>query len=163
MKEIIEKISSYNIFNYLFPGILFCVLIQSFTSIKLIQDEIVTGFVTYYFIGLIISRIGSLIIEPILKSLKIIRFANYREFVAQSKTDQKIELLSEVNNMYRTLLSCCLCIIIVKIYMSIDPNLLFFMSVGWIILLLMLIALFAFSFKKQTDFIRTRVENKEGK
>ena len=163
MKEIIEKISSYNIFNYLFPGILFCVLIQSFTSIKLIQDEIVTGFVTYYFIGLIISRIGSLIIEPILKSLKIIRFANYREFVAQSKTDQKIELLSEINNMYRTILSCCLCFIIVKIYMSIDPNLLFFMSVGWIILLLMLIALFAFSFKKQTDFIRTRVENKEGK
>lgn len=163
MKEIIEKISSYNIFNYLFPGILFCVLIEYLTNIKIIQDEIVSGFVIYYFIGLIISRVGSILIEPILKSLKIIHFANYREFVTQSKIDQKIELLSEINNMYRTIIACFICVFITKIYVTFDPTLQFFMNVGWILLLLLLIVLFTFSFKKQTEFIKTRVENKEGK
>ena len=67
MKELLDKLSSYNIFNYLLPGILFSVLASKTTELNLIQIDIILGVFVYYFIGLIISRIGSLIIEPILK------------------------------------------------------------------------------------------------
>ena len=39
MKEIIEKISSYNLFNYLLPGILFAAFGDYITAYKIIQDD----------------------------------------------------------------------------------------------------------------------------
>ena len=46
---------------------MFSVLGDALTSFKFIQSDIVIGAFYYYFVGLIISRIGSLAIEPILK------------------------------------------------------------------------------------------------
>ena len=58
MKELLDKLSSYNIFNYLFPGILFCVISKTLIGYNLIMDDIVLGVFLYYFIGLTISRMG---------------------------------------------------------------------------------------------------------
>jgi len=64
MKEIIEKLSSYNIFNYLFPGVVFAILATKFTNLNLTFDNLFLGAFAYYFIGLVISRFGSVFIEP---------------------------------------------------------------------------------------------------
>ena len=72
MKELIDKLSTYNIFNYLFPGVLFAYILSKVSSYDLIQKDLVTGVFLYYFIGLVISRIGSLFIEPFLKKNKIL-------------------------------------------------------------------------------------------
>lgn len=37
MKDLLDKLSSYNIFNYLLPGIIFTALVEMLTSIKLIN------------------------------------------------------------------------------------------------------------------------------
>ena len=105
MKDILSKLSSYNLFNYLFPGIVFVIAAGKLTHYSLIQQDIVIGVFLYYFIGLVVSRFGSLVIEPILRKTSFLRFANYGDFVAASKKDEKLELLSEVNNTYRTLCS----------------------------------------------------------
>ena len=68
MKELLDKLSSYNLFNYLFPGILFVTIAKETTSLDLLQENIITGVFLYYFIGLVISRVGSLLIEPLLKN-----------------------------------------------------------------------------------------------
>jgi hypothetical protein len=62
-----EKISSYNIFNNLFPA-LFVYLLERSTKVILSTDDIVKNIVLYYFAGLIIGRVGSIIIEPLLKN-----------------------------------------------------------------------------------------------
>ena len=67
MKDLLDKISSYNLFNYLLPGVLFALLADGLTSYTFIQSDIVVGIFLYYFMGLVISRVGSLAIEPILK------------------------------------------------------------------------------------------------
>ena len=72
MKDLIDKLSSYNIFNYLFPGVLFAALGDRLTSYSLLIDDIMVGVFIYYFIGLVISRLGSLFLEPLLKWLKIV-------------------------------------------------------------------------------------------
>ena len=102
MNEILNKISSYNLFNNLFPGVLFVVIADYFTSFSFTQSDIVSGLILYYFIGLLISRVGSLIVEPFLKWTKLLKFADYHKYVAASKTDPTIEILSEINNTYRT-------------------------------------------------------------
>ena len=44
MKEIIDKISSYNLFNYLFPGIIF-VIFRMVSSVVLLPDRRVNAFI----------------------------------------------------------------------------------------------------------------------
>lgn len=159
MKEIIDKISSYNLFNYLFPGIIFVIILREITNYDLVQENNILGAFLYYFIGLVISRFGSLIIGEILQSkkLKFIKFADYSEFIFASDKDKKIELFSEINNMYRTLISLFCLLLFSKIYQEISNWLNISENLSYILLIINLIILFVFSYKKQTSFITKRV------
>ena len=123
MKYFLEKLSSYNIFNYLLPGVLFVGIAEKLTSYSFIHDNLLIGLFLYYFMGLIISRIGSLIVEPVLKFIKFIRFEGYKDYAVASKLDPKVSLLSEQNNMYRTLCSLFIVLILFKIYDEIKDTL----------------------------------------
>ena len=50
MEEILEKISSYNLFNYLLPGILFAVISKEITTYSFLHENIIIGLFLYYFI-----------------------------------------------------------------------------------------------------------------
>jgi hypothetical protein len=158
IKDIIDKISSYNIFNYLLPGVLFVFLTKETTEYNLIQENNLIGAFLYYFVGMVISRFGSLFIEPILKKVRFLKFSDYKSFVIASKKDDKIELLSEVNNTYRTIFSMFLLLIFVKIYTSIKAHYCLKHETTVIILLLFIATLFLFSYRKQTNYITKRIE-----
>jgi len=164
MEKFINKLSSYNLFNYLIPGGVFAVIATQLTQYSFIQPDIITGIFFYYFIGLVISRFGSLIIEPSLKKLSFINFYEYLEFVSASKKDSKIEILSEVNNSYRTFFSAFILIFILKIYELTETHFLivkYWQDWGFILLFAIL---FLFSYRKQTNYITKRIEsNKEKK
>lgn len=151
MKEIIDRLTSYNIFNYLLPGTIFMGLGDTLTSYSLIQDNILIALFLYYFIGLIISRIGSLTLEPLLKWINFVKFAPYEDFVKASKLDPKIEIFSEQNNMYRSLCMLSIALILLKIYDlawgagSLDNAAIIF------IILVGLLVLFLLSYRKQTE------------
>ena len=157
MKDLLEKLSSYNIFNYLLPGIIFVVIAEKLTSFSLVQNDIIIGVFLYYFIGLVISRIGSLFIEPILKKIKFITFAPYSEFVTASKKDVKLDTLSEVNNMYRTFCSLFLVLLIIKCYDFISKKYPVIFEWNSVVIAIGLLLLFLFSYRKQTQYIKKRV------
>lgn len=162
MKEIIDKISSYNLFNYLFPGIVFVLFLREITNYDLVQENNFLGAVLYYFIGLVISRFGSLLIGKVLQSkrLKFIKFADYSEYVSACDKDQKIELFSEVNNMYRTLISVFSLLLLSKLYQKISLWLEFTEDTSYILLIVALLLLFVFSYRKQTGFVVKRVASR---
>ncbi|KGN92626.1 hypothetical protein HQ46_00065 [Porphyromonas gulae] len=151
MGEILQKLSSYNIFNYLLPGIVFVVLLKWCANINLIVDEVLLGMFLYYFVGMVISRIGSILIEPLLRCTKIIQFSDYPRFVRASKLDNKIELLSEVNNTYRTIISMIIVLIVVLICIK-SAACHLMIALGGSLLL------FVLSYRKQTSFITQRVD-----
>lgn len=159
MKDILQKLSTYNIFNYLLPGIIFVILLRYFTSFNLVIEEVLIGVFLYYFIGMIISRIGSLIVEPLLKKIKLVKFSNYKKFVTASKNDDKIELFSEINNMYRTFLSMLIILLTIVIYESIPKFFELSNTTKSIIGLLSLISLFLLSYRKQTEYINKRIDS----
>lgn len=159
MKDILNKLSSYNIFNYLFPGIIFVVIAEIFTQYSFIIDDIILGLFFYYFIGLVISRFGSIVIESLLKKLSILEFASYDDFVSASKKDEKIEILSEVNNMYRTLCSAVTLLLLLKIYEYFEAKLPFLIDVNLYIILFLLLITFLFSYRKQTNYITKRIKS----
>jgi hypothetical protein len=158
MKELLNKISSYNLFNYLLPGILFAVFAERITAYKIIQSDIIIGLFLYYFCGLVISRIGSLILEPAMKKTSFVTFSSYKDFVHVSAKDLRLETLSEVNNMYRTLSALFFLLLAIKPFEAVTKWLNINADTAGYILFALLFVLFALSYRKQTKYITKRVE-----
>lgn len=158
MADLLDKLSSYNLFNYLLPGIIFVVLASKSTQYSFIQQDIVIGLFFYYFIGLAISRFGSLVIEPLLKRFSFIRFATYKDFLAASEIDKDLKLCSEINNTYRTFCSLFFLLLLLKFYEWIQCIYPFLKQWDANILLMLLLVFFLFSYRKQTSYVRKRVE-----
>lgn len=157
MKELLDKITSYNLFNYLLPGIVFVCLAKWFLNIDLVQDKDLIGAFLYYFIGMILSRVGSIIIEPFLKYINFIKMVEYFDFVSASKTDAKIDILSETNNTYRTIVSMLFSLLFLKLYFFIQS---YFVVPNWlnsVLLVTLILLLFLYSYQKQTGYITKRI------
>lgn len=157
MKDLMDKLSSYNIFNYLLPGVVFVVMAESFTKYKFVQEEIIVGAFLYYFLGLVVSRVGSIVIEPILRWGGFLEFSEYGDYVEASRKDKLIETLSESNNMYRTFFSLFVFLSFLKVYEVSSKYFLWLDKFSSEIALVLLLSLFAFSYKKQTAYITKRV------
>ena len=161
MKEILEKISSYNIFNNLLPGIIFVLIAKYTTQYDFIQSEIITGLCLYYFIGLVISRIGSVIIEKILELVKLKKKRTekeYCEYIEASKKDEKISLFLEINNMYRTFCAMGVVLLLLKLYEFCSEKIQLNNTITQIILIALLVILFCLSYLKQTNYSDKRIK-----
>lgn len=164
MDKLIEKITSYQLFNYLFPGIIFINLIDLLTSIRIPFDRIEFTIFLYYIAGLILSRIGSVVIEPFYKGCCWIVFARYKDYLEATKQDSKIDILSMENNAYRTLIATFVSLLVVycldlaQWYRDFNAS-----KYSVPVYVALLIALFSISYRKQTSFIRKRVHHKVNK
>ena len=168
LKQMVDKISSYNIFNNLYPGIVFCYLLKIMLRTNILSDNWFENLIIFYFVGMGLSRVGSVIIEPLMQKIKIkkaplLNYAPYKDFEKASNMEPLIATLSETNNTYRTLLSCFVCTFIFKVFLLINDKLVQFGCIffqdnkDWFVLIF-LVWLFAKSYIKQTNFVRKRVE-----
>ena len=172
VKFFAEKITSYNIFNNLLPGIIFCFVLNHTTRFNIGTDSILENIFIYYFVGMVISRIGSLVVEKMLKKITIknkktnqkeafLIFSNYSDYVDASENQETIKVLSETNNTYRTLTALFFSLTLVKIYEIVLHDFLLKIigeNVVYILLFVLLSIMFVFSYRKQTAYISKRVE-----
>jgi hypothetical protein len=159
MKDILEKISSYNLFNYLLPGVIFSVLGQRLGIITLPKADVIVLAFLYYFIGMIVSRVGSLIMEPVLKKMKIVTYSPYADYLKASDKDVKMAGMVEANNTYRTLAATFFALVIGAAGTAIADMLGLSVETREYWLAGMLFVLFVFSFRKQSAFIVSRVKH----
>ncbi len=159
MEKILDKISSYNILNNLLPGVVYCYLLDFLCEVVLINGGIIENIFLYYFIGMIISRIGSTIIEPFFRKIKFIAFAPYSLYVEAEKEDKKIAELSEGNNIYRTMMAMCV-VILISLFVVLLCRKYTSFRIAWkYVMIGIWIILFGLSYKKQTRYIKKRIEN----
>ena len=157
MKAVLEKLSAYSILGYLLPGSLFVILGERLTSFSLIQRSWVAGIVLYYFIGLVISRVGSLIVKPVLERIGFVKDAPYEDYVEASKSDSRIDILSARNNLFRTLCAMVMMLIGLKIGEKVIGVLPWGADVYDFVMLAGLFVLFLFSYQKQAQEVVRRV------
>lgn len=148
-----EKISSYNIFNNLFPGALYIYFMEKAAHLSLSGNDIVKSVILYYFVGLVISRLGSLILEPLLKVIKLVKFIPYGEYVSACVLDKKIETLQEIANMYRTLLATFILLLISLFLLGYLNGVSYYFSVC---ISISLAVLFLVSYVKQVKYVIKR-------
>lgn len=163
MEKIFDKISSYNLFNYLFPGIVFGWIFVNLGFIILPVGNIFAVLVAAYALGLLISRVGSLILEPLLKRSRFISFANYEDYVRACDTDKKIELFVEQANSYRTILAGFVLTIFAYPAVGFANWLQLSEDVRSIILIALGGLIFAWSYKKQSEYVSKRVAARSAK
>lgn len=157
MEAVLEKISSYNIFNFLLPGTVFAFVSDRLTNTEFVQHDLLIAVFVYYFLGLVISRVGSLVVEPVLKGSGFVTFSDYSDFVDVSEADPTLATLSEVNNTLRTMISLSLFVIATIVYDRLAAVSTNFAAYAPYFLLLLILALFLFAFRKQTAYITKRV------
>lgn len=153
-----NKISNYNILNNLIPGAILCVVFKYLVGYDFISVGTLESIVIFYFAGMINSRIGSLVLEPLLKKVKWVTFRDHHGYVEAEQKDKKINSLVEVNNMYRSMISIAFTSLIVKLYYVGVEQQWDFGNVSEWILLFALLLLFAFAYKKQTKYIVSRID-----
>jgi len=159
MGDIADKLDSYQILSNLLPGAFFVTMVKLFYGIDLTGWNVGEIIITYYFVGFIISRLGSLILEPFLKKVKWVEFAPYSDFLAAEKADNKVTILSETNNYIRSLLTATVLLPAFWLLLILKENNIWFATHWKEIFWVGAILLFSFSYRKQTSFVRKRVQD----
>lgn len=130
-----------------------------------LTDNIWILAVILYFLGIINSRISSLIFEPLMKKLKIVNFVSHADFTdAELKdTSGKLTQLSRMNNEYRSYISAFAIVLILKlIFLCSSVKDFVTDNVCWFILGLGVL-LFLCSYKKQVSYITSRISRLNNK
>lgn len=160
MGKIIEKLDPYELMTSFLPGAFFCLMLKAFYGLEFFNNASgIEEVAVYYFAGLIVNRIGSVIVKPSLLKMKFIKESVYNEYVEAEKKDPKIKTLVEICNYYRSMLTSCMMLVIVRFVIVVHEHIQW-MHIYWKNLVLLgIIMLFLFSYKKQTEFVCKRVEN----
>lgn len=91
-------------FNNLVPGAISALFFDGFVLTESLFDmNIVIVLVVCYVLGVIGSRIGSVVLEPLAKRVGLIRRGEYSRFVQAKKIDGQIDVLVTISSMYRSL------------------------------------------------------------
>ncbi len=160
MNTFLEKISTYQFLNYFIPGMVFISLIKYLGVYDLPLDNVLFVLLGGYCAGMVMSRIGSLIIEPILRKWRFIIFAPYKDYKDAEIKAPKVPILVAENNMYRTLLATFLSLSVIY-GLNLITIVRGFMQSKWMPLavLMGLTLLFLFSYRKQTSYIKQNIEH----
>lgn len=159
MEKMLEKISSYNVANYIIPGVIFSVAISESTTINLPtkNGSLFENIVIYYFFGMIISRMGSIIIQTIFEKFNYLSFAPYPDYIRAEKKDKKISILLEEKNTYRTMVACFTMVFLVIAAACLCDEARKPAAYIYAAAAIFLVFLFCRAIKKQVSFIVKRV------
>jgi hypothetical protein len=157
MDKLIDKLTSYNLFTNLLPGVMYCLLSDKLLNTKLIQSDIVIGVFFYYFCGMLISRFSSVIVEPLLKATKFVTFAKYEHYLTAIAKDPQIGTLLETNNTYRSIVALFACILLTGAWTATLTKYPELESVAGYALVTIALSLFLFAYRKQNNYIKSRI------
>jgi len=152
------KISNYNLLNNLIPGAILCVLLKHLVGYDFMKVGTLELMVIFYFVGMVNGRIGSLFVEWFLKKIHLVTYRDHKQFVETEQKDKKMVYLSETNNMYRSMISVAFTALFAKLYhVSVDLQWEWGNISEWIVLLALLV-LFVCAYRKQTNYIVSRID-----
>ena len=162
-KTILEKISSYNILTNIIPGAVLCVILRYLVGYDLFADHnwFIIG-VTFYIVGIINNRFGSLVISPFLNVIHFVKPCSYKEFIKAEKVDPKVTVLNTENNVFRSYISVFVLSLLAVLYRDLLSKWCFLSDNINVVIIILLVFLFAFAYRKQTKMIsqRAKIDNK---
>jgi len=158
LKIVLDKLSQYNFLTNIIPGTILCIILKYLIGYDMMLTDTYLAGILFYFVGMVNSRVSSLLVEPFLKWVKWLVFAPYSDFVRAEKADVKISVLSQENNTYRAYVSVMFISLGAYIYRNYIAVFEFINQHETAMLLLLLALIFLLAYRKQTNYVRKRVE-----
>lgn len=153
MDEIIKKVLAYDLLNALIPGMVLVFFLKVFNYLELEECEAFFLLALSYLLGLVASRVGSLIVEPMAKKIGWIQH-DYEHYIKAEKHDDKIIRLMTVANMYRTLTGSVIVLTIIALGSLVPAGCRFLLHVFYGIACFVI---FLFGWIKQERYVLQRV------
>ena len=151
------NISAYDFLTNFLPGLVLVSLCSRILGLPWVQGELVADIGIYFFVGVVVSRLSSLIVEPVLKLSRFVEFGEYTHFLMAEKRDSKIHTMLEVQNFFRALFTAQLCFWFVVAYEAfynsnqIDRGPFFLILISTITMLL--------AYRKQAEYLKKRIQH----
>lgn len=153
MDEIIKKVSAYDLLNALIPGGALVYSMKLLGYLDIDEAGALYLVILAYVLGLVGSRIGSLILEPVgLKFGWINR--EYETFVKARKDDVELDRIATVANMYRTLAGSMIVLAVLALGVLVPGAQRCLLYVGYGVSCFLL---FLFGWIKQESYVSQRV------
>jgi hypothetical protein len=97
----LEKIGGYDLVVTLIPGVILAEALRLYGCPLISWESVVPYAVVSYLLGLIASRLGSMLVAPVAQKISKKSF-DYNNFVRAEKADPKIQTLLQTANAYRS-------------------------------------------------------------
>ncbi|RWF67350.1 hypothetical protein [Mesorhizobium sp.] len=158
MGDIAAKLSSYDILTNLIPRAAFAFIMKRLDIYDFGSTSAVIDVIMYYFLGPVISRIGSIILRPVLNEAGLVQHGDHANFIVAEAKDPQMAVVLESSNLYRSA-----CSVLVTSLAAYDVKLLDD-HFGWSLrsievgTVIFLFVLFLRAYRKQTAFIERRVQ-----
>ena len=149
INSLFNKLSAYQLLSLMLPGASLLGTLKFIFTIDIKVNENIWWFLlASYVVGIILSRIGSLLIEEVFKKMGFIKGYNVGNYIAKRKEDDMVETLLSFANLYRSF--CALSIVLIIVTMVKGYG--FCDYWHYFLLEVLLLLLFAFSFCKQYNY-----------
>jgi hypothetical protein len=157
-----DKLDAYNLVANLVPGaaLTYALNLSGFPTPP--PDDILAFLLVAFVAGVTVNRIGSLVLDPILRSkrLAFLKPKNYKSFVTSEREDSKLEILVANAGLYRTFFSGGMVYFVLLIFGLLADHIGF--SARWTLSGSLVVAMivFLFALKKEDDYIHQRLSIK---
>lgn len=154
LKSLSEKLSAYQLFNFIYPGAVFLGIL-SYKGVPLgMLKEIWWFLLASYFLGMIISRFGSIVIESICLKFGWIEKYDIKRYADNIAKNSFTAILLELTNIYRTICSMGILLFLCTIfkYQQDDKCCMLFVEVLFVLL-------FGISFIKQHHYLEDKLKD----
>lgn len=154
LKSLSEKLSAYQLFNFIYPGAVFLGIL-SYKGVPLgMLKEIWWFLLASYFLGMTISRFGSIVIESICLKFGWIEKYDIKRYADNIAKNSFTAILLELTNIYRTNCSMGILLFLCTIfkYQQDDKCCMLFVEVLFVLL-------FGISFIKQHHYLEDKLKD----
>lgn len=116
VSSLFNKLSAYNLLSLMLPGASSLGIMKFLFAIDIKVDENIWWFLlASYVVGIVISRMGSLLIEELIKKLGIIEDYQVSDYILRRKEDDFVETLLSFANLYRSFCILSICFLIITL------------------------------------------------
>jgi hypothetical protein len=154
-----DKLDAYNLVANLVPGAALTYALH-FSGLPAPPPDKLGAFLLVAFVaGVTANRLGSLLLDPLLRRLKFLKPKDYHSFLMREKADRKLDALVANSGLYRTFFMAGLiylaALIAAPVVVHIDSKTLLvtFAIAG--------MAVFLFAFRKEDSYIHSRIEREK--
>lgn len=159
MESILQNISEYRLLNNLIPGGFFVGVLSWAGGWASSDVNFIFILAISYVAGVILSRLGSIIVEPVARKAFKLEFAPYADYCQVEKRYPKLATMNTENNIYRTFVATGACLLL-------GAPLIGLLGMGngnalcaLVLLATFFIVVFMIAHIKQTNYIVNRVKS----